>query len=133
VVDDNEYNTMALKFLLESIGLFADTAISGHEAIDIVTQRENENKPFQCIFMDLEMTGLNGFQTTKRIHQLNPRLPVFACSGWNDQQTIEDCKQAGMLDIIPKPVQKQHVRRLLKAHFENLRADPSQKCITMKD
>lgn len=43
MVDDNEYNIMALQYLLESLGIFADSAISGIEAIKLVTKRENEN------------------------------------------------------------------------------------------
>ena len=60
-MDDNEYNVMAIRYLLESMGIEADSAFSGPAAIDLVANRQREGKQYACIFMDLEMPYLDGY------------------------------------------------------------------------
>lgn len=84
VVDDNEFNSMALKFMLESFGIFADTAISGQEALEMVTERDKEGLSYRCIFMDIEMPGMDGLRATQEIRKSNTTSIIFACSGWSD-------------------------------------------------
>lgn len=46
--------------------------------------------------MDIEMDGMDGFQTNYHLKSINSNLIVFACSGWSNDKIKEDCIKAGM-------------------------------------
>ena len=70
IVDDNGYNVMVLRVLIETIGFKTDTANSGDEAINKVRRRFEQEKcckGYYIIFMDIDMPGKDGLVTTTEI------------------------------------------------------------------
>ena len=72
-VDDNDFNLMPLKLLINQIfKLRVDEAFDGEQALEKF--REGFLKPCKCanrsyrfIFMDLQMPGMDGFEASKEI------------------------------------------------------------------
>jgi signal transduction histidine kinase/AmiR/NasT family two-component response regulator len=64
VVDDVEVNIMVVEGLLEPYGLKVDSATSGQTAIEKI---RSENPPYDLVFMDHIMPGMDGIETTKVI------------------------------------------------------------------
>jgi CheY-like chemotaxis protein len=62
VVDDQELNRRVMNLLLQECGCVATLAACGEEAIDYAAAGG-----FDVIFMDLNMPGLDGDATTRRI------------------------------------------------------------------
>lgn len=60
-----------------------DTAISGDVAIKRVKDRLEKHKYYKLIFMDIEMTGMDGIETAKEITKFIPEQKVIACSGYS--------------------------------------------------
>jgi CheY-like chemotaxis protein len=60
IVDDDEFNILALQFMLEKLNLISDSAISGKEALKKVMERAKKNAQYQIIFLDIEMPEMNG-------------------------------------------------------------------------
>lgn len=56
IVDDNEFNVMALKFQLEKLGMTSDYCYSGKEALFQLHQQK-----YKMVFMDIEMPEMDGF------------------------------------------------------------------------
>ncbi|KAJ3005579.1 UNVERIFIED_CONTAM: hypothetical protein HDU68_004545 [Siphonaria sp. JEL0065] len=110
VVDDSLINRAILTKILESSGLFDEvTEVSnGAEAVRVCTQ-----KRFCLIFMDLEMPIMSGEEATARIRALEIFTPIVAVTG-NTMKAddIHPLWQAGMNEIIKKPVEKLKVLEL---------------------
>jgi CheY-like chemotaxis protein len=62
LVDDRNENLLALEAILDPLGLHMVRATSGEEALREVLRRD-----FAVILLDVQMTGMNGFETAKVI------------------------------------------------------------------
>jgi CheY-like chemotaxis protein len=58
LVDDRNENLLALEAILDPLGLHLVRATSGEEALREVLRRE-----FAVILLDVQMPGMNGFET----------------------------------------------------------------------
>lgn len=110
VVDDNEVNLRLAEIILQNHKARVTTARSGMQAIDYASM-----KPFDIIFMDLHMPGLDGYETTKRIRESSPgKQPVIIALTANampheKERVIEE----GMNGILIKPVSNAIVQKVV--------------------
>ncbi|ETR72634.1 MAG: histidine kinase [Candidatus Magnetoglobus multicellularis str. Araruama] len=104
VVDDSQVVRKIIRKELEAGGYIVDEAEDGFEAIVYSTMVS----PPDLITLDIEMPGLNGFETCKKLQEKryakNPRRPpVIFVTG---KDTLEDRKigfKLGAADFITKP------------------------------
>ncbi len=104
LVEDYPTNQMVMMAHLQSAGYVVDLANNGEEAVAKCRQ-----KAFDLILMDLQMPGMDGYETTKVIK--NQRLsdaPIVAMSAHAMPEYREKCLAIGMADFLAKPV-KRHV------------------------
>ena len=100
VVDDNAINRKVMYHLLQSLGLQADTAADGKEAV----QRCNDQH-YDLVLMDCQMPEMDGFAATSTIRQQAPHTGAIIAMTANTQpDTREHCLSAGMQDYLSKPV-----------------------------
>jgi len=69
-VDDCALNLIPLDYLLQSMGMICQRALSGQEAIDLFVKDRKKKcceTKYLIVFMDLNMPFLDGFQATERI------------------------------------------------------------------
>lgn len=102
VVEDNEFNIVVLRRLLErwSVGRI-DTAYNGLEALDKV-----HNEIYDVILTDIHMPDMDGFEATKRIRAIGgiwEKIPIYAISADVQPETRERAIDAGVNDLITKP------------------------------
>ncbi len=67
VVDDNSSAREVFVGMAESLGWQADVAGSGAEAIALATTRAREGVPYETVFIDWQMPGLDGWETSRRM------------------------------------------------------------------
>lgn len=108
VVEDNRINQVVLLGILENLGLVADVAGNGQEAIDLLVSCP-EDAPYQLLIMDCQMPELDGYETTEaiRIGKAGNRfkdIPIIAMTANAMKGDEEKCKQAGMNDYATKPI-----------------------------
>jgi signal transduction histidine kinase/AmiR/NasT family two-component response regulator len=102
VVDDLDVNRELLSALLTATGQAVETAASGAEALALAAAQ-----PFDLIFMDLQMPGMDGFETTRALRAgcpLNRAAPIVALSANVLPEHVEASLAAGMNDHLGKPV-----------------------------
>jgi signal transduction histidine kinase/DNA-binding response OmpR family regulator len=121
MVDDQEINLILVEKTLRDIPAQKIRASSGEEAIDILTR----DADFDLIIMDVQMSGLNGFDTVKIIKE-SPQLAgipvIFLTAYYNQSDYIEQGYKLGAFDYIIKPFDKHtlvgKVRLYLTLEFE---------------
>jgi len=105
VAEDNVVNqTVALR-MLEKVGIRADVAATGREAVEM--QRLLR---YDFIFMDCQMPDMNGYEATREIRHREDReqrAVIIAMTADVSTSCREDCRQCGMDDFISKPVKKE--------------------------
>lgn len=101
VVDDNAANLKLVVTLLSELGLPVLSASSGQEAITLV-----QHNDIDLIYMDIQMPGMNGLETTRHIRELNERgnMPIIALTAHAMADEKEDLLKAGMNDYQTKPI-----------------------------
>ena len=111
LVEDHEINQAVALELLHSVGIMADTASNGVEAIEAVKQ-----KHYDLVLMDLQMPVMDGLQATAILRQ-DPKyqqLPIIAMTAHAMQGDRDRCLATGMNDHIAKPIDPDHFIRVLQ-------------------
>ncbi|MEY4748786.1 MAG: hypothetical protein RIQ60_1000 [Pseudomonadota bacterium] len=100
LAEDNPINLEVALELLVSVGLTVECAADGRQAVEMALGR-----PYDLVFMDMQMPVLDGLQATRQIRQrLGPALPVVAMTANAFGDDRQACLDAGMNDHVPKPV-----------------------------
>lgn len=101
LVDDNPANLLALEAVLEPLGQRLVKAQSGEEAL-----RHLLREPFALVLLDVQMPGLDGFETARLIRQRahHQRLPIlFITAVSRDEAHVRRGYEHGAVDYILKP------------------------------
>lgn len=117
VVDDVDDNRNLLGIYLQNSGHNISYAKSGIEALAMV-QREN----FDVIFMDVQMPGMDGYETTRHIRALEKQkgrtgARILACTANAFAEDIEKSLQAGCDMHLSKPIRKDSVINTINSFF----------------
>jgi CheY-like chemotaxis protein len=102
LAEDNLVNKQVALLLLKRIGLRADTAGNGLEALESLKRQS-----YDIVLMDVQMPELDGLEATRRIragHRDYGRPYIIAMTANAMQGDREICLSAGMDDYIGKPV-----------------------------
>lgn len=111
VAEDNPTSRMVTEALLKKLSCEVDIAIDGREALQKVTAND-----YDIVFMDCHMPLMDGFQATDRIRRSpkSPELPIIALTASVTEEDRIRCLEAGMNDIIDKPVRSSMLAKALE-------------------
>ena len=98
VVEDNKINQMVTKRILENNNFKCKIVDDGLIALQLL-----EKESFDVILMDLNMPIISGFETSKRIRQMEIKTPIIALTAFSKEEVSEEVIASGMNDIIIKP------------------------------
>ncbi len=114
VVDDHEVNQRVLAAILSAFGHSAVIVGGGRAAVDAASEGG-----FDLILMDLEMPDLDGLGATRKIRELPGaagRVPIIALTAHAFEDHYERCRQAGMDNVLTKPVNHEALHDLLQSY-----------------
>jgi len=118
VVDDNPFNLLVAKHVVERLGYEVKTVLSGQLAIEEVKKCE-EKQGFGVILMDLQMPIMDGYEVTRILKEMMrnkevEEIPIIALSANDSKNDKNRCKEVGMYDHIAKPLDEEQLRRILE-------------------
>lgn len=101
LVEDSPTLRHAMRNYIIEAGHTPVMARSGEEALQLL-----ENTPVDMIIMDVEMPGLNGFETTRLIREWlgGYWIPIIFVTGLNEDENYREGIDAGGDDYLIKPV-----------------------------
>ncbi len=112
VVEDNEVNMQVAVEFLKKLGVVADRATDGEEALRLVAGRT-----YDIILMDCQMPVMDGYEATARIRELErdsaTRVPIVAMTANALAEDRDKCMCAGMDGYLSKPMSTQNLAREL--------------------
>jgi signal transduction histidine kinase/CheY-like chemotaxis protein/HPt (histidine-containing phosphotransfer) domain-containing protein len=102
VVDDSEVTRNVTMSFLEQAGHATIDAHDGLEAVRLAATGD-----FDLVLMDMRMHGMDGLEATKQIRTLagsRGQVPIVAMTANALDQHAEECRRAGMIEHLAKPV-----------------------------
>lgn len=105
IVDDDEILLETAVDTLHSLGLRAESASGGLEALGMIKHREESGKNYDIVILDLKMPDLDGIETIKRIRsEVKSNIPILLISAYSWSDVEEQAKEAGVNGFLSKPL-----------------------------
>ncbi|MFN5334316.1 MAG: PAS domain-containing protein, partial [Bacteroidota bacterium] len=107
VAEDNEFNRLLLKFILEKNKIPYDFAENGKLAVE-----KAMNHHYDMILMDIQMPEMDGIEATQMIRErLGNHIPIIAVTANAIKEELEYYLTKGLSDYLTKPFEE---RKLLE-------------------
>ncbi|MBV8524765.1 MAG: response regulator [Acetobacteraceae bacterium] len=107
IIDDNSQAREVLSSMLMSMTFVVREAPSGEEGIDLVRQAAHLNEPYDVVFVDWQMPGIDGIETGKRICAI-PNLVVrphlVMVTAYGREEILKQAEQSAFENVLIKPV-----------------------------
>jgi PAS domain S-box-containing protein len=104
LVEDNAINQEVALELLAAVGIQADLAVNGENAVKMCA-----DKNYDLILMDMQMPIMDGIAATRAIRASGGKQPILAMTANAFGEDRQRCLDAGMNDHIAKPVDPQNL------------------------
>lgn len=98
IVDDEEGIRKLLEMFFKRKNIDVLTAASGEEALKIVKEQS-----LSAVLLDINMPGMDGLVTLKKMKELKPNLAVVMASGMQDEQVAREAISLGAYHYVTKP------------------------------
>lgn len=125
-VDDHLPNLIVLEALLGELNVRTTKALSGQEALNLIQERIDQKlKPFDLVFMDIQMPVMSGIDTTRAIRSLEStldgemQLPIIALTAHALADEKQKLLKVGMNDYVTKPIQMEQIIQILTQWTKN--------------
>ncbi|MCE8017520.1 response regulator [Halomonas sp. MCCC 1A17488] len=112
LVEDDPVNQQVAVALLERHGCHVSVVESGSRALELAA-----SETFDLIFMDVQMPGMDGLETTRRLRAAGgwcARVPIVAMTAGGPGAERERCLMAGMTDYLVKPLRRDELAASLR-------------------
>ncbi len=115
ITDDHRSYMQGLKLFLESVDGFivAGTASDGEEALNRLPEIQVD-----VVVLDLDMPGMNGEETLKRIKQDLPAIKVLILTSFSDVCVIDTMKKLGAEGYRNKESEMEDIMRAIKNIYD---------------
>lgn len=132
LVDDNPVNRAVAMEMLTAVGVTAEVAPSGEAALtalarnaripDTADTAHTPDAPFDAVLLDIQMPGMDGYQTAAAIRERNaggalrlrPGAPIIAFTARVEGEDEEAQRRAGIVTRLAKPVERDDLLATLR-------------------
>ncbi len=109
IVDDERNIRLTLSMALEALKIPVDTASSGEEALQKLTE-----KPYSLMILDLKLPGLDGLEVLRRVTDKHPDMKVIIITAYGSIEVAVEAMKMGAIDFLQKPFQPTEVRDMVR-------------------
>jgi FixJ family two-component response regulator len=98
VIDDDEAVRIALRRLIRSAGMEAETFASAEEYLALAGER-----PAACLVLDVCMPGMSGLELQRRLAASGRHIPIVFITAHEDEPSRRAALEAGAVGFLCKP------------------------------
>jgi Response regulators consisting of a CheY-like receiver domain and a winged-helix DNA-binding domain len=110
VVDDDPYEAEHARTVLDEVGIRADTATSGQEALRMIEVQHTKHRPYNLVLVDWNMPGMNGLETSAEIRkQYGDENTVVVLTAYNWDDIQEEAHRIGVDSFLSKPLLSENI------------------------
>ena len=105
IIDDDPVACEHAKLVLEKVGISAEIAESGKQALEMVSLRQTRRDPYNLILVDWKMPEMDGVETTRKIREVvhdESAIIILTAYSWDD--VLEEATSAGVDSFLAKPL-----------------------------
>jgi len=113
VVDDLRSIRLTLGGILEDEGYNVVLAENGYQAIEAA-----KKAPFDLVFMDIKMPGINGVQTFREIKKVNPEAVVIMMTAYSVEDLIKEALEEGAYAVVYKPFDIEKIVSIIESALQ---------------
>lgn len=101
LVDDEGELLVTLQQMLEALGY---TINATSDSLDAYERFRAAPQAVDLVLTDFTMPDLTGIDLSRKIHALNPEVPIIMCTGFSERVAEAAAKAAGVCQLLLKPV-----------------------------
>ncbi len=126
VVDDEAEVCEHASILLHNMGIAAEAALNGYDAVKLVRANVGTDKEFDVAIVDWKMPELDGIETVKRIREIaGKKVLVVVMSAYDWSEIEEEAREAGVDLFLAKPIFETGLRTAI-ACSEKIRREKTE-------
>lgn len=110
VVEDHPVNQAVIRNCLKAMGHDVTIAVDGKSGLDAVLTAD-----FDAVLMDVSLPDVSGIEVTRQMRALTT-VPVIGISAHVQPRDIAACRDAGMVEVLPKPIMPDQLALALGRH-----------------
>jgi CheY-like chemotaxis protein len=119
VVEDNPVNVRVAGAFLDRLGHGHEAVPDGTRALSALRRSRSRGHPFDLVLMDLELPGMDGRETTRRIRSGEAGdalrgIPVVAVTAHASAEHRASARAAGMDGFLTKPLDIEEMHQILE-------------------
>jgi len=114
IVDDDRSVQRALKDLMESAGLSAQSFASGEEFLE-----SDQRSETGCLVADIRMPGMSGLELQAKLKAEGSRIPIIFITAHGNAEMKMQATAAGAVDLLSKPFDDEVLLEKVRAALKN--------------
>ena len=110
IIDDDPIACDHAKLVLEKIGIAAETATSGKDALEMIKVKSARREPYNLIIVDWQMPEMDGVEVSRQIRSmLGDDTAIIILTAYNWDDISDEAIKAGVDSFIAKPLFSGHL------------------------
>lgn len=127
VVDDSPDTCDGMRVMLEEIGITADCAMSGQEAVAAVSRARRLGSDYFAVILDWKMPEMDGVETARCIHEkLGINIPIILLSAYDWEDVKQEALDVGISGFLTKPVFRSELIQKLRYYVMGITEKPKE-------
>ena len=100
--------------MLGRLGYESEFAKDGSEAIRMVKDAKEAEKPYDAVILDLTIPGgMGGKEAINKLLEIDPEMKAIVSSGYSDDPVLANFQEYGFKGMMPKPFESRSLSKVL--------------------
>jgi len=114
VMDDEAPLRKMVGRMLGRLGYESEFAKDGSEAIRMVKDAKEAEKPYDAVILDLTIPGgMGGKEAINKLLEIDPEMKAIVSSGYSDDPVLANFQEYGFKGMMPKPFESRSLSKVL--------------------
>ena len=100
--------------MLKNLGYESEFAKDGAEAVQMVKDAKEAEKPYDAVILDLTVPGgMGGKEAINKMLEIDPEVTVIVSRGYSDDPVLANFQEYGFKGMMPKPFGTRSLSKVL--------------------